>query len=784
MRRLLPRRKKIISLMTMVPGIASVLFIAFPAVASPAGVSAFGDLNIIKARDALDAGNPNRALYYLEAGLKARPRGPVADEARFQAARAALAAGRNEAALTYLEGLEDRLSDIADYVHALRARAYRAQGLWNDAADAWRTLITDHARSPLTLEAHYGVADAHYAQGNRSAAEKAYALALRLAPRDEGAMIARFNLGRLAESRRGWQTAAEKYREIAYRYPSHPLRTVAERRLSALVEAGHVAAPSFYEELDRVDRLLARRSLEEVERHLEILAPQAVNRTRRQALAYRQAQLAYRQRAFDRAITLFKELAETTTSRYRRLDYERWVARTYSAADEQEAAVGVYLEIAENYAGTRSAKDARFMAAWLAYNGRDYGRAIHLFKAFVEHHPRDRSTVDALWYLGWSNYRMGELTQAWDVFRALRQRFSRTSLAQRAWYWEGRVAAALGALQEAKDAYQATVDRSPLNYYGLLARQRLHDLEQDVTPVRIRKAPLVLASLEPGGLAIIEPEDTPAIRRPSRLGDVPWGKNVFAWNTEAGARLMQLMRLGLDHRAAELVDELPVKRGSSNDDVAYARARLLFSLGDFHQAFRIVQTTFHDDLDTVPDETTLPYFMLTYPHAFEDTVRAVASEMGVSPWLLLGLMRQESAFNDRARSWASARGLMQIIPRTAAQIAQALEVDDYNYGVLTDPRVNIRFGAWYMAQLLRKYQGNPVLAVGSYNAGPQAVSRWVNLGAGSTADEFIEEIPYRETRAYVKKVMSNVVIYNVLYGDGSVRLPATIPETYLDNINF
>jgi soluble lytic murein transglycosylase len=100
------------------------------------------------------------------------------------------------------------------------------------------------------------------------------------------------------------------------------------------------------------------------------------------------------------------------------------------------------------------------------------------------------------------------------------------------------------------------------------------------------------------------------------------------------------------------------------------------------------------------------------------------------------------------------------------------------------PEINIRFGAWYLKELLRKFHGHPILAVASYNAGPQAVSRWVKLRAGVATDEFVEEIPYRETRHYVKTVLSNFAIYTEIYERKSLTVPTYVPESYLDNINF
>ena len=127
---------------------------------------------------------------------------------------------------------------------------------------------------------------------------------------------------------------------------------------------------------------------------------------------------------------------------------------------------------------------------------------------------------------------------------------------------------------------------------------------------------------------------------------------------------------------------------------------------------------------------------------------------------------------------------MQIIPSTGRKIASAMSLDDYNYGALRVPEINIRFGSWYLSQLLHKFRGHPILAVASYNAGPRAVSRWVDLRGGMATDEFVEEIPFRETRHYVKAVLSNFSVYSELYERKSVTVPQSIGTDYLDNINF
>ncbi|MCU0654799.1 MAG: lytic transglycosylase domain-containing protein [Polyangiaceae bacterium] len=132
-------------------------------------------------------------------------------------------------------------------------------------------------------------------------------------------------------------------------------------------------------------------------------------------------------------------------------------------------------------------------------------------------------------------------------------------------------------------------------------------------------------------------------------------------------------------------------------------------------------------------------------------------------------MRQESAFDPAARSPALAEGLLQLLPSTAREVARRNQVP-YEDGTLQRPAVNIDLGARYLAMLLRMWKGNLVLSVASYNAGPQAVSRWLAHHENPEADLWVARIPYGETRTYVARVLGNLARYAYLSG-GEERIP-------------
>jgi soluble lytic murein transglycosylase len=128
--------------------------------------------------------------------------------------------------------------------------------------------------------------------------------------------------------------------------------------------------------------------------------------------------------------------------------------------------------------------------------------------------------------------------------------------------------------------------------------------------------------------------------------------------------------------------------------------------------------------------------------------------------LILGLIRQESAFDGKARSRSNARGLMQILPSTGRTLARTERIRNYNAAKLFDPEINILLGTRHLTSLLKRY-GSTELALAAYNAGSSRVDRWVSLFGKEDPAQFVEQIPFGETRNYVKQVLSNKAFYEL-----------------------
>jgi soluble lytic murein transglycosylase len=172
-----------------------------------------------------------------------------------------------------------------------------------------------------------------------------------------------------------------------------------------------------------------------------------------------------------------------------------------------------------------------------------------------------------------------------------------------------------------------------------------------------------------------------------------------------------------------------------------------------------VPTDFH------PDLLPLVVRQLLYPRYFFDAIAGDAKKFEADPVLLLSIMREESRFNPRAKSQAAARGLLQFIITTARDIGRDVGLVDVSPEDLYDPRVIIRLGAKYVAELMEQFGGNRYAAAAAYNAGPKQVALWLRLQAAPGNDFFIAAINFDETKHYVRKVMNSYARYSAIYGN-------------------
>jgi len=277
-------------------------------------------------------------------------------------------------------------------------------------------------------------------------------------------------------------------------------------------------------------------------------------------------------------------------------------------------------------------------------------------------------------------------------------------------YWRARALLETGHAEEAVAGLEALATRT--NYYGFLAAD---DLRQ----------PYTICPLEP----------------PVGDGEV---------ETLAGEprfrRALELHRAGLDRWAAaewsNATRAMPVERLKIAAGLARREGwhdRVIFALGNSGE---------------------LRYYDWRFPVLWTDPVMRAAGDLELDPAYVYGVMRSESAMVEGARSSAGALGLMQVTPATARTLSRKHGLPYQGQRQLLDGEQNIRFGTVYLRQLLDEYDQNPVLVSGAYNAGPNAVSRWLDSRSVDDAARWIETLPYYETRDYIPRVLTFTTLYD------------------------
>ncbi len=380
--------------------------------------------------------------------------------------------------------------------------------------------------------------------------------------------------------------------------------------------------------------------------------------------------------------------------------------------------------------------DERARIQWLSGVWAEGERAIRQAVLAYEdaYRTADLSEIkrDALWRLGWLHYQQGAWKDAVAAFDSLAGTGSGHDWQNRARYWKARALERMDRVDEAQTVYEQVAAEWSMTYYGQLSESRLR---------RPRSA---------------ERQPREHLTNPVMNGPA---SPAFRANVHF-QKAMELSTLGLRREARE---ELLVVKEHYHDQpkTLYALARHMLELGDFEAPIVIAKQYFREPLERRWVSFDSPLWRMAYPMGYMPQIRRYAASH-VDPLLVAGIIREESLYNPKALSSVGAAGLMQLMPRTANRVARRLGLVPVDREDLLQGEMNVRLGVAYVGQLSRDYQGNLIRAVAAYNAGPAAVKRWIAKFGDRDPDEFVELISYRETRRYVKRVLTSYRIYKTL----------------------
>ncbi len=415
------------------------------------------------------------------------------------------------------------------------------------------------------------------------------------------------------------------------------------------------------------------------------------------------------------------------------------IGRSLLRSGQRKDAIAAFEKLSRSKDPLTRARGRSFLA--IAVEDDDPSRALELLRKVERQSADPALAVQARWSLAWADLRKRNDEAALTRLDLLADGPSGDIEVQRARYWRGvlRARSPNALTKEAGEVQlRALADDVALSYYGLLAAER-------VGVPALEKSSL--------GPRLAEPEPAP-LRR---------------------ARL--LLDGGFPEVAQdELVSFSEETRVAREQRIALAR--LFYRTGDPHRAQQLIQNGFGAALDRGIDPLWRDAWELAWPRAFRESVALASEEFQFDSSLVYAIMREESEYRPEVSSPAGALGLMQLIPPTANRIAGQLGVAGFEPVKLFDPALNIRFGTFYLRSLLARWGGSRALAIASYNAGPEAVMRWIDFAGTEPPDVFVDSVPYGETRRYLRRVLRSYHVYRLLYPEAPApESPAQSPAS-------
>jgi peptidoglycan lytic transglycosylase len=548
---------------------------------------------------------------------------------------------------------------------------------------------------------------------------------------------ARLQLGQALLAQGRAAEAGRAFNELRILSPTAPETAVASEQLRLLAERGLGGpAPSPRERVERTERLLAAglgdASRSEAQELLnEGLAPDLRGRALKILV-----DVARRAGRYDAALGLVQRALNTLPGDHRapwllelaRLQQRRSVEQTLATFDR----------LVREYPKSSDAAEALLLKARLLEDERRPGEAKAAYEKLAAEYADDEQGSTALWRLGWLAWfraAPAEAARTWTRLLASRGR----SYQEAARYWIARADEQRGEAESATARFAELVGEAPRSYYGILSAQRSGRLPPSpvVAPVALPSDPF-------------EPLRADA----------------------SYARVEALRAVGLADFADEEMADL-TRRMPAEPRVLYGLAASYARESRYHLALRILRRHFLALARSGVEGVPRTFWEMFYPLGWRTELMDAAGRAAIDPFFVAAVVREESSFSPRARSRVGARGLMQLMPDTARALALSRRLAFTSPDLLEDPGANLELGTTYLAGLLREF-GDMRLATAAYNAGPARVREWWRARRSEDLDVFVEQIPFNETRAFVKRVMLSWDEYRRLYGASlATERPAT-----------
>lgn len=634
-------------------------------------------------------------------------------------------------AIDPLNRAKPRAGDLGDYVNFYLGTSYYQTGRLAEAVATLGVFDKTYPESLLNRDAHVAYGDALAADGRAPEA-------VELLEGDRQPIRAdlEFVLGRAYEAAGQPAKALVILRNLYYTMPMSWEATQCENELRKLAGTPEAQPVSFAERKTRADLLAKGKQYNEAANEYRGLLNEAGAESR---LGIQMA-MAEALRHAGREKEAKKELEampETTPQ----MNAERLfnLGEIARSANDDDGFLRTLEQLRQTDPTSSWLEQALLSAGNIYLLRRDYDRAIDSYRELQQRFPNGGRASYAHWKATWLSLRQGRRADAEKGFEQQIELYPSSGEVPAALYWRARLAEEDGEPVKARAYYQKVSDRFRNYYYGELAREQIKKLKIDSDPVNyplLDRIPPIDASTKVTEDAL--PSDNLRVQKAQLL--------------ENGALLDFAVR---ELRAA-------AAEGNGNW-LAPETARLYADAGHYNMAIevlkRAVPSYFAVDLPSLPRS----YWEALFPKPYWIDLKRFSSSNALDPYLVAALIRQESEFNPSAVSRANAVGLMQLLPKVGKSVAKQEKLKHFSSTQLFAPGINLQLGTRYFRGMVDKF-GAFEYALAAYNAGSDRVQDWLGQGKYRDAQEFVESIPFTETREYVQAILRNANVYRQLYG--------------------
>jgi soluble lytic murein transglycosylase len=658
---------------------------------------------------------------------------PLAD---LKAGAAALDAKKYPAAIAALEPAVKRLPRIADYVAFFLATAKIESGDYAGIAKILEPVSRMTPPSPLASRAELLLARAYGLDGDFKSAVQTLRKRYTALPQPAGDLALALAFSGAGDS----LNAVVYHQRVYYGFPMSAEAAQSDAALSKLrADLGDRyprAVPAAM--LGRAVKLMEAKQYSNARKELAELVPQ-LEGAEKDFARVRIAVADYNAKETPRAHTALASMEVATPGAdAERLHFLLLCAQRLKNQDE----VNVVLEkLARLYPQSKWRLESLIAAANHSLVENQMQTYEPIFRACYESFPKDPEAAGCHWKVTWGHY-MRRQPDAADMLRANLRMFPGAENAPAALYFLGRLAEGAHDVSGALAYYAEILEQYPNYYYNVLARDRVKQL----------------AGGGPASPKVIE--FLRGINFPQRSRSLNFRANATAQARIERAGLLAAAGLD-DWAAAEL------RYGAQYEDQPHVLALELATLTAKtvgpDQAMRYIKRYAGGYLYMPIESAPKEFWKLAFPLPYRDELERFAKVNGLDPFLVAALIRQESEFNPKAVSRANARGLTQILPGTGRELSRRLKVKAYGTASLFVPAVNLQLGTFYLKTIVDNLGGRWEAALAAYNAGPSRAKAWSSWGEFREPAEFIETVPFSETRNYIQTVLRNADTYRRIY---------------------